>query len=516
MNINKLSLLLAFSTAVFVSGSFSNDLQAQGVDDALRYSQITSNGTARFVSLGGAFGALGADFSSLSYNPAGLGVYRSSEFTITPSFKNTTINSNFQDNSYKDSRTRFAFDNIGFVSSFSNQKSEEKGLVIVNIGLGYNKMLDFNSEAFARGSNTTSSILDYFAGKANGYNYFNLTNTSNYDPFTSTYAPWDAILAWNTFLIDTLTGQSNGFRPVLNMNDGVNQEQSISSKGSMGEFVISFASNFSNKLFLGATIGIQNVSFGQTVIHRETAFSSNPTTTNGDRLNSMQYKQNLNIDGNGFNFKVGAIYKPIQSLRLGVALHTPTYYSLYETYRASMSSDMLLGTASLSSPRNRYEYDIESPFKAIGSLAFTLEDMGLLSVDVEYLDYTSMRISDGGDGNSFIDANMQIKNDLTNCINIKGGGEVWLGDFALRAGYGLYGNPYTSGLLNSGKNLSVISGGLGYRFGNAFIDFAYQRMMNENSYYFYNLINENGTSLIDLVNRKINEGKVLLTVGYKF
>ena len=512
----RIKRLFIVALAFFAVNSYSTQLYAQGLEDALRYSSITNSGTARFVSMGGAFGALGGDFTSLSYNPAGLGVYRSSEFTITPSFKNKSVDSDFAGNSYKDSRTRFAFDNIGIVTSFSNLKSEDKGLVMLNLGLGYNRMIDFNSESLAMGSNTQNSIMDYFAGKAYGFNYNNITDTDSNDPFTSTYAPWDAILAWNTFLIDTINGQTSSYWASLNGGDGVDQEQSISTNGSMGEFVIALASNFSNKFFFGGTIGIQNIYFRQTSIHSETAFASNNPLPNGDRFSSLQYKQTLAVDGNGFNFKIGAIYRPIPSLRVGLALHTPTYYSLNETYRASMISNMLNGSWNLTSPRNRYDYTIESPYKMIGSLAFTLEEKGLISVDVEYLDYTSMRIGDGGDGNNFVNVNTQINNNLTSTFNIKGGGEVWLGDFALRAGYALYGSPYESGTLNEGNSISVISGGLGYRIGETFIDFAYQRMMSNNSYYLYNLVNVDGSSAIDPVNQKIQQGKVLLTVGFKF
>ena len=101
---------LIISLLVFSSiGAF-----AQGVDDVFRLSnQNNVFGTARYVSLGGAFGALGADFTSLSSNPAGLGVYRSSEFTITPTLKNRINDTKYIGSEYSDSRTRFMFDNVG-------------------------------------------------------------------------------------------------------------------------------------------------------------------------------------------------------------------------------------------------------------------------------------------------------------------------------------------------------------------------------------------------------------------
>lgn len=491
-------------------------LLSQTSADALRYSFITPGGTARFVSMGGAFGALGADFSAIGYNPAGLGVYRSSEFTITPSFKNRSIESSFNGSTSDGSRTRFGFENIGFVTSFSNQKPEEKGLVMVNLGIGYNQHVDFNSETIAGGANTSNSIMDYFAGRANGYNYTDLYYTDEYDPFTSTNIPWDAIMAWNTYLIDTVPGQTSSYWAALNGDEGVNQQQTLSTKGTMGEFVISLASNFSNKLYLGASIGIQNILYEQVSLYSENAFSTNEPTQNGDRFNSLQYKETLDITGAGFNFKVGAIYRPIPLLRLGVALHTPTYFSLNEAYRTYLNSEMLLGSSAITSPRNRYDYGIESPYRVIGSVAFTLEDKGLLSIDVEYLDYSTMRLNEGADGTLFTTQNSYIKDSFQNTFNLRAGGEFWIGDFALRAGYALYGSPFVSTHVNSNAGISVISGGAGYRFGGLFMDVAYHRMVGEDSYYFYNLINVEGEPAISPVLRSMQQGKVLLTVGYKF
>ena len=43
------------------------NLKAQSIEDALRYSSESLNGTARFNALSGAFGALGADVSSIIF-----------------------------------------------------------------------------------------------------------------------------------------------------------------------------------------------------------------------------------------------------------------------------------------------------------------------------------------------------------------------------------------------------------------------------------------------------------------
>jgi hypothetical protein len=266
-----------------------------------------NSGTARFVSMGGAFGALGADFTSLSYNPAGLAVYRSSEFTITPSLKSRINDAKYINTLYSDSRARLLFDNIGLVTSFSQNKDEEQGLVMVNLGIGYNRINDFYSETTALGGNSEHSIMDYFASLANGTNWYDLTSADDWDPYKNSGAPWAAVMAWNTFLIDTVPGDDFSYQPPLWLGDGVYQDQSISSEGGIGEYVFSLAANISNKFYIGATLGLQNVYFKQTIYYSESANETNAPLNNGDLFEGMNYNQNLTVEGSGINFKVGAI-----------------------------------------------------------------------------------------------------------------------------------------------------------------------------------------------------------------
>lgn len=492
-------------------------LLSQNLSDALRYSQNFSAGTARFTSMGGAFGALGADFTSLSYNPAGLGVYRTSEFTVTPSFTNRAVKSSFAEQTLTDSRSRFNLDNLGFVASFGTLAPEDKGLVNVNLGFGYNRLNHFYGRELAGGENPNNSILDAFATKANGLDSYDITSDTTWNPYNE-FSPndWDAILAWNTILIDT-TSFVGEYRPSLNDGDGVNQEHSRSTLGGIGEYVISLGANFSHKLYLGASVGIQDVFFSQTTIHNERAFGSNEVLHYiDDRFNSMEYTQVLNVQGIGANLKVGGIYRPIPQLRIGAALHTPTYFRIEESYRASMTSNLNSGNYGGSTPTASYNYRIESPFRAIGSLAYTFGNIGLISVDYEYVNFSSARLRDGADGYQFYVENDSIKSDLRSAFNLRGGAEVWLGDVALRGGYAWYGSPYSAAYNLTNSGMSIISGGIGFRTGNMFLDAAYQHMLYNDSYRFYNLVDENNEPLISPVKRNTSQGKALLTIGFKF
>lgn len=496
-------------TFLFIGLFLPTILLSQTPNDVLRFSQSVNLGSARYVSMGGAFGSLGADFSSISINPGGLGVYRSSEFSISPSLKSRSDETVFMNNRYTDSRARLMLDNIGLVTSYRPIKEEETGLVMINFGIGYNKLNDFYSETTALGGNSEFSIMDFFASQANGNDWYDLTPADDWDPYNNSGAPWAAIMAWNSFLIDTVPGNPFSYQPPLWLGDGVYQDQSISSEGGIGEYVFSLAANISNKFYFGATIGLQSVYFNQTIYYSETANESNLPLANGDLFESMNYNQSLTIEGSGINFKVGAIYRPFPDLRLGLAAHTPTFFNLDETYSANMQSDFNVGTVRVSSPINLYDYKIESPYKLIASMAYTFGKVGLLSFDYEYIDYTTMRFGKGGDGERFVSENNEIKTIFRNTNNIKVGGEFWLKQLAIRGGYAYYGSPYKTENEFKSSSINVLSGGFGIRMNSVSLDWAYQHMIYNDNYLPFNF----STSAIE---RNVAQNKFIFTVGFKF
>jgi len=169
---------------------------------------------------------------------------------------------------------------------------------------------------------------------------------------------------------------------------------------------------------------------------------------------------------------------------------------------------MRYGTITENSPNGSYDYQLETPFKAIGSIAYTFKDLGLLSIEVEHVNYSSMRLRDPNDGSAFTDANDAINSTYQNVNNIKLGGEVRLNDIFLRGGYAFYPSPFKKGYLNENANRSIISGGIGYRSNNFFVDAAYQYSIQKEKYIFYQEANP--------VSTKMTEGKFLVTVGFRF
>ena len=112
---------ILFIALLFVCTFFS--LKAQNETQALRYSQYNPFGTARYAAQGGAIGALGGDFSSVLTNPAGLGFYRSSEISFSPSFYWVNTNSRFMNSSTDDSQMKFNVGSLGMVSAKTRDRN---------------------------------------------------------------------------------------------------------------------------------------------------------------------------------------------------------------------------------------------------------------------------------------------------------------------------------------------------------------------------------------------------------
>lgn len=146
-------------------------MQAQDLADALRYSSVQVQGTARAGGMGNAFGALGGDFTSISINPAGLGLYRAGELTLTPAFAQINTESSYFGNVMSDSKYNFSFNNLSYVAAIQTQNQSESGIVNFNVGIGYNRLKDFNSEMIAGANGVNGSFLDYAASFANAYGF---------------------------------------------------------------------------------------------------------------------------------------------------------------------------------------------------------------------------------------------------------------------------------------------------------------------------------------------------------
>ena len=474
----------------------TSHLLSQNASDALRYSRIFYGGTSRFQGMGGAFGALGADFSVIATNPAGLGIYKSSEISISPSLSINPTSSEYNGVTGDDTKSNFALGNFGFVFTIKPDKTNKSGgFQSFNIALGMNRQNDFNSRIFMKGLNNSSSMMTDFVNILN--NQLHLTS----DEINQQY-PFDIALARNANLIyfDSVTNRFANDAP----NGGVYQQKSVTTSGSINEFDLSFGGNYNDKLYFGATIGIPSIRYFENTQYQE--FKERASIR---YFQSLTYNQSIETHGTGINLKVGVIYRPANWVRIGVSIHTPTYYG---NMRDSWSSDMSASFDSLnstpqSSPLGYYDYQMVTPFRAIGSLAFIVGQYGLISAEYEYANYDQARFY-STESQAFNDVNDDIKANYKAPLNIRFGTEWKIQDFRLRGGFGYYGEPYQSGI-NSGKKL-IASGGLGYRGKHFFTDIAYVWTQTKQEYYFYD------KTLVNPSYNTLSSNTVIATFGFRF
>ncbi len=461
---------------------------AQNEVDVLRYSQLTFGGTSRSVAMGGAFGALGADFSSLSINPAGIGLYRKSEVSLTPGFFTQKTTSVYNGETNYDSKPNFYFGNWGMVFNTKIGKDDDlpewKSL---SFGFGYNRTNDFNNRFLIQGTDN-SSLLDVYLGNANG------NIPENLDPFSTQ-------MAFQTYLLDTFPGYNNKYFTQVPFA-GMHQRKAVTNSGGMGETVLSFGGNYSNQLFVGGTVGFSKVRYYETSSYEET--DEKDTILN---IKSFKVSQDLSTLGNGYNVKFGMIYKPFDFVRIGAAIHSATYYTLTDTYNSSITANFDDGqTFSANSPDGKYNYTMSTPFRAIGSLGFVIGKIAIIDADYEYVDYSSGRLR--GSNYSFFNENDQVQKKYMATSNLRVGAEVKLSPISLRVGYALYGSPYKGGV-NFGTRSSY-TGGFGFKGDSYFFDVAYVYSQHSEKYYIYS------SKLVNATGNYFTSGSIQATLGFKF
>ena len=509
-----MAAMLSLSASAQSFGGLLFDHDGMMVGDMSELSQVGFGfGTARSMSMAGAFTSLGGDISSMGINPAGLGMYRTNEFTISPmmGFERSTSNAAPWG---KNGRDRFSMSNVGFVFNVM-ESGRDKGLISVNFGIGYNRIADFNyrygyhSES-APSVNPLRSIVDAFSLQLGSGDLFPAQPNGplNYAPGDAYY--WGGILAYNGYLLDAEEDAMGMYWTSANRigaNAGVGHTMNVESRGSIGEVDLSFGMNFSNKLYVGATLGLQIVNwrrgfyYSEDYIYGGAAPQYEDGTLLEDPAEWMDYDQVVKLSGTGINFKVGVVYRPSSALRLGLAIHTPTTYSLDRSYQASMGTNF-------SQPYNKNDGDItpilkdkgenawvmNSPTRLMLGASYTIGRMAVVSVDYERTWYNGMRMMEVPFTFAIrpSDYRQMVKTAYKAANTLRLGAEFKpLPIMALRLGYGLQSSMLRhnkADYVNSPQtyHTSVVSGGVGFSFGRTTLDFAYQNLLNkQTSYYLY-------------------------------
>ena len=278
---------------------------AQYVDNALLFSQQNYGSTARSKAMGNAFGALGGDFGSLSINPAGIAIYQRGEVSTTMSLlNNNATEATYHGNVNKENNNNFNFKNSGYVSAIPGV-ANSSGLVSINFGIGYNRLANFNQNSYVSTENSSYSRMDAFAQQTNGIKYNNLVSTDTYDPYQSGIVPWESKLAWENYLIDVTNSATTGdkYATFLLDNEKVKQRESASREGFINEYLASFGANFNHTLYLGATIGMQDLFYDEAKVYSEIGIDE--VNTNLKSWGRFDYTNNTRSTGVGYNLKLG-------------------------------------------------------------------------------------------------------------------------------------------------------------------------------------------------------------------
>ena len=497
---------------VIFSAALINNAFAQKATDALLLSQHYSGSTARSAGMGGAFGALGGDPSVLSSNPAGIAVYRGSEFTFSPALNFTNTNTQFDHASFNEKYNKLILNNIAYIYTWNFFGG--KGLRSMNFGIAYNHLSDFNGKAYIWSPEAGSSMLDGFVWHANYGNNGQPLRTDQFDDFYEG-------LAYDTYGIDNDPDYPGYFwNPYIAKGDvyGQPMKRTMYTKGGIGEYALSLGANLNHTLYIGATLGIQDVNYEESYFHEESP-----------DFNDFQYfnfSQDYTLSGVGLNFKAGMIFRPVQMLRLGAAIHSPTRFWLKPYLLTGMETEFRTPPAGetntsfeqeVESDPSQKRFNILTPWRYQLNVATILSNFAVVNIDMEYVNYSSCQILPNSD---YQDATDYASEAFKNNINIKGGAEFRLGFLYLRGGIAYYGSPYKEEYLSefnkSHLGTMSYSGGIGFRARSFYMDGAYTFMkLPQRDPVLYQTYDDLG--LFDVVSpMKTSSGKFILTFGFKF
>ncbi len=502
----------------------SSIIYAQVPEDAIRYSFYPQNGTARNMAIGGVMGSLGGDINATFVNPAGLGFYKTNEFVITPGFFLNNNKASFRGSDSKNKRTSMGFGTTGWVFGFAN---EEKPNSSSAVSIAITQTANFNNEVRYKGLNNFSSFSEQFAEAfaKSGLTIDEALNSNS--PFPYTVAP-----ALYTYLVDTVT--INGVTQVkgapeyiLDAGQALQQEMIKKTKGAISELAVGFAHNSKEKWFIGATIGIPLVNYTSNTFFKESDTSSNTA----NHFKQFEYTDDFTTKGTGVNAKIGIIYRPQDYIRLGLAIHTPTWMFLKDTRTTTLSTQVenpvaVFNVSSQTFTNNepgQAEYIQSTPFKAMVSASYVFREVkdvtrqkGFISADIEYVHHKGSRFS--SDNETVTDnektyykaLNRVVKKEYKGNFNFRVGGELKFNIIMARLGFAYYGNPYKDAAYKASRML--LSGGLGYRNKGFFVDLSYVHAISKDVSFPYRLEDRENT----YATLKQTRGNIIATVGLKF
>lgn len=558
---------------------------AQTMYDGLNYSQNNYYGTARSIGMGNAMTAVGGDLGSIGINPAGSAVAGYSQFTITPNLTISSMNASYSaypvggadrfTNEQNKRLTRFSMPNIGL--TFNWKTGNGSGLKAITYGLVVNGTNNFTGKMLAGGRNDKTSYQSAMAVAADGYDMDFLNGYSidkdgkrvdrgwdypyyygddfQNDPNRGKFAPWNVIAnaqagsianygdtgdpSYYWRYIAATEGYSNTGEKDANGNyiydiflaGPLNQAYSRNITGSKYDVLFNVGFNFGDTFFVGANLGVTSLNYNYDECYKEAA--ENPSAFEidfGDKgktcFSDYRTRYSYTADGSGVFGKIGFLWRPVDGLRVGAAVQTPTIMEINERWIQDVNLNYTDASfnGSAKTPEGDYSYRLRSPYRLNAGAAFTFAGMALVSADYEMTDYSTMKFmsKDGGWSNdTFSSLNDQIRNCMGVSHMVRIGAEFKpLPEIAVRAGYNFTTTPEYVYEGNSKTKLNdrinAFSVGLGYSSnGSFFADIAARMTMLADEY-----ISPYADYLSDLASPMILNKRdiynVTATIGWRF
>jgi hypothetical protein len=504
----------------------------------------TVYGSARMQGLAGAGVSLGGDIGQISLNPASLGVFRKSEFSLSAGIGVNTTQSDFLNNTTPSSRTWFGLPNFGAVFNFSKDDIVPGIFRGGSLGITFTKTNNYQQQFQLSGINGHNSMTDYFvqnanAGLASGRTFSDVQNELANNSLPSSL---DA-LAYGSFLIDydgsqyyagigydstsstdgTTTHYSRPDYYDFSVHKAKQQETNIQ-KGGQYAWDMSYGANINDRVYLGigASMLISNY-------QTQRSFTETHLPTYG--LKDFTFTESDIHKGTGFNAKVGIIVKATDWLRIGGSVHSPTYNYMRETYNWSLSGNFdnvvinatpsggdngILSHSDIKSTTNLFNYRYVKPMRATAGITLLAGKIGFLTADVEYVPYKTSSLHYPGNQFYFSGDNNTIQSIYANVFNYRLGAELKVAkNYRVRGGMAYYADPYNHNSPSVGdlkRDAYNFTLGGGYRIEGFYVDLAIVENVSNQIYKPYTL--NNGTEPTATI--KSHYGFYQVTVGFTF
>lgn len=542
--------ILSIMTAAMLGTAVS----AQETYDNAQLATKDLNGTARYVGMGGAMEALGADISTIGTNPAGIGMFRRSMVAGSFGFNSQQDAKSFGNAN----KTNMSFDQAGFVYSMRSGRHS-----MLNFGFNYTKSKNFDQILTAAGRLNNASQNKLSAMKnANGVytlqdkNNGLVSNSGAYSQADYLYSnvlfnhydannpndPNNATLTDKGVIVNQTTGL-----PVYYNATGYDFGRSTT--GYIGQYDFNVSGNSNDRFYWGFTVGIYDVHYNSSSLYSESLVDG------GKAIGDVAMNDERKITGTGFDVKAGLIFRPAEEspFRIGLYVHTPTWYDLTTRNYTVLNNntDKAYGSTERGKSSESYDFKFYTPWRFGVSLGHTVGNYLALGATYEYADYTTndIRVNDGGEvdywGNYYETSSrdeamkQNIKNSLKGVHTVKVGMEFKPEkNFAVRLGYNYqsamynkngfkdgslesYGTYYASTTdYTNWKDTHRFTAGVGYNYGKFSFDLAYQYSQTNGDFYPFMSYVDNSEpkfdNVCDAVKVSNKRNQLLFTVGYKF